>query len=114
VQAIVYGYLELAFDRIAELERNALTVDNFDAQVADDDRTVELSFGKGDQQRVASFKWPVVLYRGTFKAGQQYDAGDMVSQSGSGWIAQRPTSSTPGTPNSGYQLAIKRGKDAKA
>jgi hypothetical protein len=37
----------------------------------------------------------------------------MVSHQGSGWIAQRVTSATPGTPNSGFQLAIKRGKDGK-
>lgn len=113
VQAILYCYLEAAFKRIHELERKSLTVDSFDAQVADDDRTIELSFGTGDEQRVASFKWPVPIYRGTHKAGQQYDAGDMVSHQGSGWIAQRPTSATPGIPNSGFQLAIKRGKDAK-
>jgi hypothetical protein len=113
VQTILYGYLEAAFKRVEELERKCLTTDSFDAQVADDDRTIELAFGSGEQRQVASFKWPTVLYRGTHKAGQQYEAGDMVSHQGSGWIAQRATSATPGTPNSGFQLAIKRGKDGK-
>jgi hypothetical protein len=113
VQTLLYAYLVAAFKRIGELEQKSLTVDSFDAQVADDDRTIELAFGSGEQRQVASFKWPTVLYRGTHKAGQQYEAGDMVSHAGSGWIAQRATSSTPATPNSGFTLAVKRGKDGK-
>lgn len=112
VQAILYAQLEAAFDKIDQLQRTCLTVDSFDAQVADDDRTIELAFGKGEQRQVASFKWPTVIYRGTYKAGQRYEAGDMVTAEGSGWIAQRATSARPGTPNSGFQLAVKRGKDA--
>jgi hypothetical protein len=113
VQTLLYAHLEAAFRRIAELERNSLTVDGFDAQVANDDRTIELAFGSGEQRQVASFKWPVVIYRGTFKSGQRYEAGDMVTHEGSGWIAQRATNAKPGTPNSGFQLAIKRGRDGK-
>jgi hypothetical protein len=112
-QAVAYAYLEKTFDRIEQLERNALTVDSFDAQVADDDRTIELAFGNGEQRKVASFKWPVPIYRGIHKSGQQYEAGDMVTADGSGWIAQRSTTSKPGTPNSGFQLAIKRGRDGR-
>jgi hypothetical protein len=37
----------------------------------------------------------------------------MVTHEGSGWIAQRATNAKPGTPNSGFQLAIKRGRDGK-
>jgi len=113
VQSILYAFLERAFARIEELERNSLTVDSFEAQVAADDRTIELAFGNGEHRKVASFKWPVPVYRGTYKPGQQYDAGDMVTADGSGWIAKRATSSKPGTPNSGFQLAIKRGRDGR-
>jgi hypothetical protein len=112
-QVVLYTYLEQAFDRIEQLERNALTVDSFDAQVADDDRTIELAFGNGEQRKVASFKWPVPIYRGTHKSGQRYEAGDMVTAEGSGWIAQRTTTAKPGDPNSGFQLAIKRGRNGK-
>ena len=81
--------------------------------MADDDRTVELAFGNGEQRQVASFKWPVVIYRGVYQTGREYDAGDMLTYQGSGWIAQRATSAKPDSPNSGFQLAVKRGRDGK-
>jgi hypothetical protein len=114
IQAVLYAQLEAAFDRIAELERNALTVDSFEAQVAADDRTIELAFGSGENRQVASFKWPVPVHRGVYKASRQYEPGDMVTHEGSCWLAQRQTSAKPGTPDSGFLLAVKRGKDGKS
>jgi hypothetical protein len=93
--------------------RDGIDLDSFDAIVTDDDRTVELKFVSGETERVASFKWPVMMDRGVYKAGDTYDAGDAVSWGGSVWVAQKQTDAKPDTAESGWRLAVKRGRDGK-
>lgn len=52
-------------------------------------------------------------YVGTWREGQQHQAGDAVTHDGSLWIALRETITRPGEQRSGWQLAVKRGKDGK-
>ena len=93
--------------------RDGIDLDSFEAIVLDDDRTIELKFVSGEIERVASFKWPVPIDCGVYKAGQQYERGDAVTWGGSLWLAQRDTSEKPDTPDSGWRLAVKRGRDGK-
>jgi integrin beta 3 len=93
--------------------RDGFDLTSFDAIVLDDDRTVEFKFVSGDEERVASFKWPTILDRGVYKAGETYEPGDAVTWGGSLWIAQRATDAKPDTPDSGFRLAVKRGRDGK-
>src|SRR5262249_39984984 len=46
---------------------------------------------------------------GVYRADRTYQRGVAVTHGGSLWIAQRDTSSTPGTSSSGWRLAAKRG-----
>lgn len=59
----------------------------------------------------------VVLDRGVFKADTHYAPGDAVTWAGSVWIAQRRDDALaygkPGTPGSGWRLAVKAGRDAR-
>jgi hypothetical protein len=59
----------------------------------------------------------VVLDRGVYKSDAPYKPGDAVTWAGSIWIAQRRDDATPyakpGTPNSGWRLAVKAGRDAR-
>lgn len=93
--------------------RDGFRLEDFGARVLEDDRTIELTFNSGEHQHIATLKWPTVIDRGVFKEGQAYDAGDAVSWGGSLWIAQRDTSSKPDTADSGWRLAVKRGRDGK-
>jgi hypothetical protein len=93
--------------------RDGIDLTSFDAIVLDDDRTIELKFVSGEEERVASFKWPTILDRGVYKAGEVYDPGDAVSWGGSLWIAQKTTDAKPDTPDSGWRLSVKRGRDGK-
>jgi hypothetical protein len=93
--------------------RDGIALDSFEAIVLDDDRTIELKFVSGEIERVASFKWPVPIDCGVYKAGEQYERGDAVTWGGSLWLAQRDTSEKPDTPDSGWRLAVKRGRDGK-
>lgn len=87
--------------------------DDMEVQVAADDRTIELGFRKGDELKVFALKWPALIDRGVYKAGETYQGGDCVTWGGSLWIAQKETDSKPDAPESGWRLAVKRGRDGK-
>lgn len=55
----------------------------------------------------------VLLDRGIFKTGDQYEAGDVISYGGSMWIAQRDDPGTPGDASKGWRLSVKKGADGK-
>lgn len=93
--------------------KDGLGFDDMDVQVLDDDRTIELAFRRGDEEKAFTLKWPTIIDRGVYKAGESYDAGDAVTWGGSLWIAQRATDAKPDTPESGFRLAVKKGRDGK-
>ena len=57
---------------------------------------------------------PVVIDQGVYSQHRKeaYQKGDGVSYDGSFWIAQRETSSRPGTGQDDWRLAVKKGRDA--
>jgi hypothetical protein len=50
-------------------------------------------------------------YRGVFQAAETYQEGNMVTFKGALWIAVKGTRSKPGEPDSGWQLAVKSGRN---
>lgn len=73
--------------------------------------TVTRSSGAEEQKR---FSTPVMVYRGVFKAGSDYQPGDTVTWGGSLWHCDDETSYKPGELNSkGWTLAAKRGRDGR-
>lgn len=68
---------------------------------------------------------PPLRYLGTWVENERKDdrekvfswgKGACVTHAGSIWVAMRPTSAEPGTPDSGWQMAIRKprdGRDAK-
>jgi hypothetical protein len=78
-----------------------------------DERSFKLVFAQGDARKEFPFSLPVVIDRGVFKQGESYAAGDGVTWGGSYWIAQRGTDAKPDGPDSGWRLAVKRGRDGK-
>jgi integrin beta 3 len=95
--------------------RDGFGFDDMDVCVLDDDRTIELSFRKGEDEKAFTLKWPTVIDRGVYKATEEYEAGDGTTWGGSFWIAQRAISAgeKPDSPESGWRLAVKRGRDGK-
>jgi hypothetical protein len=91
--------------------RDGIDLTSFEAIVLDDDRTIELKFISGEEERVASFKWPAPIYRGVFKEGVEYAQGDVVTWAGSQWHCDEPTSDKPGTEK--WTLSCKKGRDGK-
>lgn len=78
----------------------------------DGGRTLQLSFSIGEEVVVHDVKTAMILDQGVWKEGQ-FEQGDGVSWDGSFWIAQRGTSTKPGTPGSDWRMAIKRGQNGK-
>lgn len=79
----------------------------------DGERTVSLKFVQGDRVKSVDLCLPIVVDQGVFKEGQQYQPGDGVTWGGSYWIAQKATGCKPDTPDSGFRLAVKKGRDGR-
>lgn len=79
----------------------------------DGERSFLLKFKRGEIEKVFRIDIPVMLYRGVFKAGDEYAAGDAVTWGGSLWIATEKTSDKPGDGDTPWRLAVKRGRDGK-
>lgn len=79
----------------------------------DGERTVTLKFINGERVKSVDLRMPMVVDCGVFKEGQQYQAGDGVTWGGSYWIAQKSTDAKPDSKDSGFRLAVKKGRDGR-
>ena len=78
----------------------------------DDGRTLSFAMQVGGEPVSTECKTALVLDCGVWRAGPHVK-GDGVSFGGSFWIAQQDTDRKPDTPDSGWRLAVKRGRDGK-
>ena len=93
--------------------RDGFGFDDMTEELADDGRTIIRRYSRGEDVREFRHKLAVVLYRGVWKEGQSYDAGDNVTWGGHSWIAKEDTDAKP-EPNGGpWILHVKRGRDGK-
>ncbi len=82
--------------------------------VWDGERTLIFKFVLEDRVEEMSVTIPIVLYRGAWTRGKQYQQGDNVIWEGSSWIAIRDTDKQPGTADrsdTGWVMAVRRGRD---
>lgn len=91
--------------------KDAFSLDDLSVESADGGRTIRLSFSAGGLSKSFELAIPVTIYRGVWREGQ-YKAGDAVTWAGSLWIANEDTAAKPDTGES-WQLAVKRGRDAR-
>jgi len=73
-------------------------------------RTLRLKF---DGDRSCEFQLATPEYVGVFKESGAYEPGDMVSWAGSTWHCDEPKGLKPGVADSGWTLAVKKGRDGK-
>lgn len=88
-------------------------LDDFDIIPLDDGRSFKFCFTRGEVMHSFEFSFPVVLDRGVWSEKSEYAAGDAVSWGGSLWIAQKDAPGKPETADSGWRLAVKKGRDGK-
>lgn len=79
----------------------------------DGERGFTVKFQQGDRVKSFSFTLPIVLDRGVYKEGQDYQRGDGATFAGSFWIAQAETKSKPDAGDGTWRLAVKRGRDGR-
>jgi len=77
------------------------------------ERQATLKFVRGEQVKTFDLTVPAVIDRGVFKEGQAYTLGDAVTFGGSLWIAQKDTGEKPDGPDTGWRLAVKKGRDGR-
>lgn len=122
----IFGRWALEFERRAAdvlakvVERMPVPKDGKDGLSADDfevthdgERTLTFALKRGPIAKEWTVELPVVLDRGTYTEGREYKTGDGVTWAGSFWIAQRATGHKPEGADSGWRLAVKRGRDGK-
>ena len=88
------------------------TLDDFDIEQTDE-RTLEFKFLRGDVMHTFELEFPVPIFREAFKEGREYRKGDMVVWGGSLWSATRDTNRKPDSPDSGWMIAARKGRDGK-
>ncbi len=94
--------------------RDGFSLDDFDATLMDDGRTVLLSFGSGDTAFKVELGIPTMIYRGVFREGQTYEKGDTVTWGGSLWHCDaNKTNAKPDASEKHWTLAAKRGRDGR-
>lgn len=90
---------------------DGLGFDDLDAAY-DGEKTITLTFMRGERVKEFAFTMPVVIDRGVYRDGSEYRAGDGVTWGGSFWIAQKDTSAKPDAGDD-WRLSVKRGRDGK-
>jgi hypothetical protein len=93
--------------------RDGFSLEDFDAKVMDDRRTVLLSFTGKTLDYKVELGFPVMLYRGVYKDGQKYERGDTVTWGGSLWHCDSDTHEKPGEGSATWTLCAKKGRDGK-
>lgn len=107
---------EKAADRMPKPKdgRDALTLEDFDLNLADDGRTVTVKMQAGETVIEKSVKIAAVIDRETFKHEGTYEKGDGVSYGGSFWIAKCDApKGVPGSGETDWRCAVKKGRDGK-
>jgi len=93
--------------------RDGFSLEDFDASLMEDGRTVLLSFaGKGIDYKV-ELGFPSMIYRGVFQDGHKYERGDTVTWGGSLWHCDDATAEKPGDGSKAWTLCAKKGRDGK-
>jgi len=87
--------------------------DDLEVVTVEGSRDLILRFFRGENKKEFTISYPVMLYQGVWKSGQTYKNGDCVTRDGNVWHAFRDTDAQPGTADSGWQLATKRGRDGR-
>lgn len=93
--------------------RDGFNLEDFDATLKDDGRTVLLSFRHGEHVVERELGIPTMIYRGVFNEGKKYERGDTVTFGGSLWHCDEETEAKPGEGQKTWTLAAKRGRDGK-
>lgn len=91
---------------------DGLGVDDFDVVIGDGE--IVFTLQRGEQRKEKRIAFPDFRDRGVYRQGEVYKLGNGVTFGGSWWIAQaNEPPGKPGDPDSGWRLAVKKGRDGR-
>lgn len=93
--------------------RDGFELEDYDEWFEDDGRTLVRRYVRGEDYKEFRHQTALPVDRGVFKSGQTYQRGDTVTWGGSLWIAQVETGMKPDATDSGWRLAVRKGRDGK-
>jgi hypothetical protein len=91
--------------------KDGFSLEDFDAALGDDGRTLTLKFVRGEVVIERQIRLSVMLYRDVWKDGE-FDRGDTVTWDGSLWHCQTKTTAKPGS-GPDWKLCAKRGNNGR-
>lgn len=97
--------------------RDGFSLENFDAELMKDGRTVLLKFEQGERSFAVELGIPAMIYRGVYREDEDYAKGDTVTFGGSLWHCDAETVKGMKPDAIGEQkswtLCAKKGRDGK-
>lgn len=90
--------------------RDGLSIQHFDAEVMDDGRTILLSLEDEKHSFKVELSFPVMIYRGVFREGQEYKQGDTVTWGGDMWHCDTDTKDKPDGEQRCWTLCVRKGR----
>jgi integrin beta 3 len=88
-------------------------LDDFAIEKGADGRTFVFKFERGEVRHEYEMTFPVPVYCGVFKDGEQYVPGDLVTWGGSLWHCNSETKDKPDSGKEAWSCAVKKGRDGK-
>lgn len=79
----------------------------------DGERTVALTFTRGDVKKSWPLVLPVQIYQGQYQHGRAYVVGDTVTFANSQWCCREATITPPGDACKAWQLCVRQGRPGK-
>lgn len=103
-------------DRVAAIPvpkdgKDGFSLDDFNIDKGNDGRTYILKFDGGEVRHEYELTFPVPVYCGIYKAGEEYVPGDLATWGGCLWHCDAPTKEKPDA--GPWTLAVKKGRDGK-
>jgi hypothetical protein len=89
------------------------SLEDFDSEIRDGGRTLVLSFVAGDTKHTVEHQLDTMIYRGAYKAEQEYLPGDTVSCGGQLWHCHVETTDRPDGGSEAWTLCSRRGRDGR-
>lgn len=93
--------------------RDGFSLEDFNAEMMEDGRTVLLTFARGDVSKSVQLRFHIPLDRGVYKSDAAYVQGDGVTYGGSFFIAQKDAPEGKPGSSADWRLSVKHGRDGK-
>ncbi len=93
--------------------RDGLSIEDFDATLGADGRTLTLRFSRGEVAKEFAFRLAIPIDCGVYREDASYAKGDGVTFGGSWFIAQKDAPVGKPGDSDDWRLSVKRGRDGK-